>query len=260
MLNPDKLRLHVLSMVFNKKSGHIGGSFSLAELIAHLYSTCDLISDCGDKLVLSKGHAVPIVYAALYELGKIKTLDSFREINSELQGHPDRRRCKYMHATTGSLGQGLSIAVGHAIALRETGRWVYCILGDGECQEGQVYEAAMLAPRLGLENLICFIDANKMQCDGKTLVSPARVLECFAQFGWRVMAVNGNDAGEVADAVESSKHPFSDGAPKCVLLNTKKGAGIEVFTKDYGWHARVPTKDEYESAKAELEGRINGAS
>jgi len=152
--------------------------------------------------------------------------------------------------------------VGHAVAMLEKPerRWVYCIVGDGELQEGQVWEAAMLAGRLNLGNLICFVDANKMQCDGNALVRAERLLRCFAQMGWRIMAIDGNDMEAVTDAVESCKYPFSDDAPKCVLLNTEKGAGVEAFTKDYGWHARVPTAEEYEAAKAELEGRINGAN
>ena len=111
-VEPDKLRKHVLDMIHDKQSGHIGGSFSLAEVVSYLYNTYDLISDNKDKLILSKGHAVPILYAVLYELGLIDTLDDFREVDSKLQGHPDKTRLKYMHATTGALGQGLSIEVG----------------------------------------------------------------------------------------------------------------------------------------------------
>ena len=115
-IKPNIIRKHVVDMVFKKQSGHIGGCFSIAELIAHLYSNYNLIDDTEDKLILSKGHAVPIIYAVLYEMGHISTLDNFREINSPLQGHPDRQRLKLMHATTGALGQGLSIAIGHSIA------------------------------------------------------------------------------------------------------------------------------------------------
>ena len=117
-INPNNLRKHVLDMVYEKQSGHIGGSFSMAEITAYLYNNYDLINENGDKLILSKGHAVPILYAALYELGIIDTLDNFREVDSPLQGHPDKERLKYMHATTGALGQGLSIAIGHAIACK----------------------------------------------------------------------------------------------------------------------------------------------
>ena len=116
-IKPNNLRKHVLDMVYEKQSGHIGGSFSLAEIIAYLYENYDLV-DGNDKLILSKGHAVPILYAVLYELGFLKTLEDFREVNSSLQGHPDKQRLSYMHATTGALGQGLSIGIGHAIAYK----------------------------------------------------------------------------------------------------------------------------------------------
>ena len=117
-IEPNQLRKHVLKMVFEKKSGHIGGSFSIAELVAYLYSNFDLLKDGRDKLILSKGHAVPILYAALYELGCLKNINDFREINSPLQGHPDKERLSYIHATTGALGQGRSIAIGHALACK----------------------------------------------------------------------------------------------------------------------------------------------
>ena len=167
-INPNKLRKHVLDMVYNKQSGHIGGCFSIAEVITYLYNNYDLINDSKDKLILSKGHAVPIIYAALYELGLLKTLENFREINSPLQGHPDKQRLKYMHATTGALGQGLSISIGHALSykLQEKNNKVFCILGDGELQEGQIWEAFMLAPKYKLDNLVCFVDYNKAQNDG----------------------------------------------------------------------------------------------
>ena len=140
-INPNKLRKHVLDMVYEKQSGHIGGSFSIAELTAYLYSNYDLLNSNKDKLILSKGHAVPILYAALYELGVIDTLENFREINSPLQGHPDKIRLPYMHATTGALGQGLSIAIGHALACKtkNLSNSIFCILGDGELQEGQIW-------------------------------------------------------------------------------------------------------------------------
>lgn len=167
-INPNKLRKHVLDMVYEKQSGHIGGSFSMAEITAYLYNNYDLITPNKDKFILSKGHAVPILYAALYELGHIDTLDNFREVNSPLQGHPDKERLNLMHATTGALGQGLSIAIGHALACKTKNldNKIFCVLGDGEVQEGQIWEALMLAPKYKLDNLVCFIDYNKSQNDG----------------------------------------------------------------------------------------------
>ena len=159
-INPNILRKHVLDMVYEKQSGHIGGSFSLAEIIAYLYENFSLVENNKDKLILSKGHAVPILYAALYELGLIETLENFREVNSPLQGHPDKQRLSHIHATTGALGQGLSIAIGHALAskMKKTKNKIFCILGDGELQEGQIWEAFMLSPKYELDNLICIID------------------------------------------------------------------------------------------------------
>ena len=154
MINPNNLRKHVLRMVYEKQSGHIGGSFSIAELIAYLYSNFNLTSNekNAPKLILSKGHSVPIIYAVLYELGYLSDDDisKFREINSPLQGHPDKIRLKYLHATTGSLGQGLSIAIGHAIGLKliKSSNPCFCIVGDGEIQEGQIWEGLMVAPKL----------------------------------------------------------------------------------------------------------------
>ena len=145
-IKANRLREHVLKMVYDKQSGHIGGSFSLAEVVAHLYSTYDIASDkigsC--RLILSKGHAVPIIYAALYELGILTEDDisTFREVDSLLQGHPDKLRLPYLHATTGSLGQGLSIAIGHSLAmkLKSLNKHCFCIIGDGEIQEVQIWE------------------------------------------------------------------------------------------------------------------------
>jgi transketolase len=164
-INPNDLRKHILNMVYEKKSGHIGGSFSICELIAYLYSYYNLVNK--DKLILSKGHAVPAIYAALHELGYIG-INDFRDIGSALQGHPDKCRLRYIHATTGSLGQGLSIAIGHALAykLQNKQNNVFCIIGDGELQEGQIWEAFMFGPKYKLDNLICFIDCNGLQNDG----------------------------------------------------------------------------------------------
>jgi transketolase len=146
-LIPNKLRQTVLTMVHGNGSGHIGGSFSIAEAVAYLYSNFNLIEGDGDKLVLSKGHSIPIVYAALYELGLISDddLKKFRQIDSPLQGHPHKLALPYIHASTGSLGQGLSIAIGHAMGMRMRGQTTksFCIIGDGESQEGQIWEALM---------------------------------------------------------------------------------------------------------------------
>ena len=167
-INPNVLRKKVIDMVVAKQSGHIGGAFSMAELTAVLYEDYDIGGK--DKLILSKGHAVPIIYAVLHELGQItdEELDLFREIDSPLQGHPDKLRLPILDATTGSLGQGLSIAIGHSIGqhLRDIDGTVFCVLGDGELQEGQVWEAFMYASGKKVDNLIATIDYNQKQIDG----------------------------------------------------------------------------------------------
>jgi transketolase len=250
-MEPNKLRKHVLDMVYNKKSGHIGGSFSLAELVCYLYDNYDLI-DGDDKLILSKGHAVPILYAALYEAGAIDTLENFREVNSPLQGHPDKDRLKYMHATTGALGQGLSIAIGHALACktRKLNSDVFCILGDGELQEGQIWEAFMLAPKYKLENLTCFIDYNKAQNDGyvKDILDMGDIQEKIKSFGWNVITTDGHD---IEDIKETMTYDRSGYKPTCIILDTIKGKGVS-FMEHPEWHAKAPNENEYKLALKEL--------
>ena len=258
MINPNKLRKHVLRMIYEKKSGHIGGSFSLAELISFLYSNFNLISNEKDspKLILSKGHTVPIIYAVLYELGCISEddLSLFREIDSPLQGHPDKLRLPLLDATTGSLGQGLSIAIGHSIGknLRKEDGTVFCVLGDGELQEGQVWEALMYYPKTKLTNLICIIDWNKGQSD--SFVSNTLDLEPLKEkiisFNWNVVSISGHNLDEIESSVIDNLHNLQE-KPTCVLLNTKKGKGVS-FMQSPEWHAKVPNEEEYQKALEEL--------
>ena len=257
-IKPNRLRKHVLRMVYEKQSGHIGGSFSLAEIIAYLYSNYSVASkEVGeDKLVLSKGHAVPILYAALFEMGLLSDEDvsKFREIDSPLQGHPDKLRLKYMHATTGSLGQGLSIAIGHALAMKLKGldKKCFCILGDGEMQEGQIWEALMLAPNYELDNLVCIIDSNKSQNDGlvEDILPMGSLSEKVRSFGWDVIEIDGNNEQEVEEQITKLCDNLN-GVPKCIVANTQKGSGVS-FMNDPAWHAKAPNKEEYEMALEEL--------
>ncbi len=238
-------------MVHRKQSGHIGGSFSIAEVISHLYSNYNLTAQDGDKLILSKGHSVPIIYAALHVLGFLSDGDlaKFREIDSPLQGHPHKLALPQIHATTGSLGQGLSIAIGHALGMRLAGKKnrVFCILGDGEVQEGQVWEAFMLAPHYKLDNLTCFIDRNGGQGDGTSILDPFESSDKLASFGWDSHSINGHNLQEIEEAL-SAKNPDQ---PKCIILNTIKGKGVS-FMESTGWHGRVPTDKEYAQAMEEL--------
>ena len=252
MLDPNKLRIKVLNIVNDKQSGHIGGSFSIAELICVLYN--HYYVNGIDKLVLSKGHAVPIIYAALHELGIItdQDLNLFRDIDSPLQGNPDKTRLPHLDATTGSLGQGLSISIGHALAKKiknETGN-IFCILGDGEIQEGQVWEAFMYAPKENLNNLVCFIDYNKGQSEGSTdeiLPIYDNLADKISSFGWDCKNIDGHNMDVLIDEVGRKTDK-----PKCLILDTKKGKGVS-FIEEGKWHSSIPSKEQYLIALQELE-------
>ncbi len=255
MLDPNILRIKVLEMVYEKQSGHIGGSFSIAELISILYNNYDINGK--DKLILSKGHAVPIIYAALHELGKIsdEDLKLFREIDSPLQGHPDKLRLPVLDATTGSLGQGLSISIGHALAkkIKDEDGNVFCILGDGEIQEGQIWEALMYAPKENLNNLICFIDYNGGQSEG----SPDDIMpiyknlqEKISAFGWHCQNVDGHNLIRLSDAIKTPSKK-----PKCIILNTIKGKGVS-FIEEGRWHSSIPNEKQYTLALQELKAKL----
>lgn len=253
MLNPNRIRSHVLDMIYQKQSGHIGASFSIAEAIAYLYSTFDLVSQRKDRdrLILSKGHSVPIIYAALYEMGLITDLSTFREVDSPLQGHPDKVRCLYIDASTGSLGQGPSIAIGHALAskLLKFNNRVFCVIGDGEMQEGQVWEALMFAPKYKLNNLTYLIDYNGAQNDGyvSEILDLGDLATKIKAFGWDCWVINGHDIAEIKAAVEAPSQ-----GPRCVILKTIKGYGVS-FMQTPAWHVKVPTAQEYADAKEELQ-------
>lgn len=259
-LAPNKLRQTAMTMAYRKGSGHLGGSFSIAEVVAYLYSNYDLTSldGSGDKFILSKGHSVPIVYAALYELGMLTDddLTMFREIDSPLQGHPHKLACPYIHATTGSLGQGLSLAIGNALGMKMRGQNTksFCIMGDGEIQEGQVWEAFMLAPRLKLDNLVCFIDCNGGQGDGAVseILDLGDVHAKVNAFGWNTIVINGHSLECIDAALQTSVPEL----PMCVILKTVKGRGVS-FMEGTGWHARVPNDEEYKQAMEELSNEGN---
>jgi len=255
MLDPNILRIKVLDMVYEKQSGHIGGSFSIAELISVLYNDYDINGN--DKLILSKGHAVPIIYAALHELGKIsdEDLKLFREIDSPLQGHPDKLRLPVLDATTGSLGQGLSISIGHALAkkIKDEDGNVFCILGDGEIQEGQIWEALMYAPKENLNNLICFIDYNGGQSEG----SPDDIMpiyknlyEKISSFGWQCQETDGHNQRLLRYAIKTPTD-----RPKCIILNTVKGKGVS-FIEEGRWHSSIPNEEQYTLALEELKAKL----
>ena len=250
-INPNVLRKKVIDMVVAKQSGHIGGAFSMAELTSVLYEDYDIGGK--DKLILSKGHAVPIIYAVLHELGKIsdEELSLFREIDSPLQGHPDKLRLPLLDATTGSLGQGLSIAIGHSLGKNLKGEegTVFCVLGDGELQEGQVWEALMYYPKTKLTNLVCIIDWNKGQNDGYSQdvsIMYDNLEERISSFGWDTRLIDGHNMNVISNELRDIGHK-----PVCIILDTIKGKGVS-FMEHPDWHCKVPTDEEYEIAMKEL--------
>lgn len=254
-LIPNELRKIVLDMVYDKQSGHIGGSFSIAELVCVLYNNFDLINDdiIRDRIILSKGHAVPILYAALNKLGKIsdEELKTFREINSRLQGHPDKIKMPLLNASTGALGQGLSISIGHALHLKKFGKKVFCIIGDGEIQEGQIWEALMCAPKFKLDNLYCFLDYNKFQGNDsvENTLSIEPIYDKIKAFNWNVVNVPGNDCNLIKYKISNVE--LND-KPNFFILQTIKGKGVSFMESNNTWHSKCPDNKLYQQSIQEL--------
>lgn len=257
------IRRHIIEMVGKAGSGHPGGSLSVTDILSVLYFGGVLNVDPNDpnwpdrdRLVLSKGHAAPALYAALAEKGffDTKILTTLRDYGSCLQGHPDCRKTLGVDASTGSLGQGLSIAVGMALSAKLDRKdfRVWAILGDGECQEGQVWEAAMAASHYKLGNLVAVVDHNGLQIDGPItdVMSPEPISEKFKAFGFDVRAVDGNDIPELVSLFQS----LSKGGqkPVCVIADTIKGKGVKFMEDVAGWHGKAPKGEELERALIEL--------
>jgi transketolase len=256
------MRDRVIRMVAAAGSGHPGGSLSAAEITAALFfhtlrrKSGDPHWPDRDRFVISKGHGVPIVYAALAELGEVgeDELLTLRVLGSRLQGHPDRITLPWVEAATGSLGQGLSIALGMAMASGLDGdRFrVFCLLGDGETQAGQVWEAAMAAGKYRPKHLVAIVDYNKVQLDGR--VSEIMDLEPLADkwrsFNWNVKVLaDGNDLAQVVPALDAAA---DGGGPWVIVANTVKGKGVSFMEGTAAWHGKAPTKDEAERALAEI--------
>ena len=251
---------------YNAGSGHPGGSLSCADIMTYLYFVELKVDPANpkweerDRFVLSKGHAAPALYSALALRGffpreDIKTL---RQIDSHLQGHPDMNKTPGVDISTGSLGIGVSNACGMAIAAKLQGKdyRVYAITGDGELQEGQIWESAMFASHYKLDNLIVFADANKLQIDGRTtdVMSPEPIDKRFEAFGWNVTRIDGHDFDAIEAAVEAAKQV--KGKPSVIVCDTVKGKGVSFMEDKAGWHGVAPKKDEYEAAVAEVKARI----
>ena len=262
----NKMRLDVIEMTTAAGSGHPGGSLSAADAVAALYfrimnvDPADPYKDDRDRFVLSKGHAAPILYAALAERGyfPVDELKTLRKIGSRLQGHPAYHDVPGVEVTTGSLGQGLSMACGMALAGKMDGKKyrVYCMLGDGELQEGQNWEAAMFARAYGLNNLVALVDRNRLQISGNTeeVMGLDPLPEKFRAFGWNVEIIDGHNIRQIIEAC--GKAARSKKNPTVIILNTVKGKGVSFMENNAGFHGRSCKPDEYEKAVAELKAVI----
>ena len=251
-----------MEMVFRAASGHIGGSLSAMDILTELYfevlrvDTANPQDPKRDRFVMSKGHCTPGLYPILALRGFFpeKKLELFRSIDGHMSGHPDMVHVPGVDMSTGSLGQGLSVAVGMALAGKvDTADYrVYALLGDGEIEEGQVWEAAMSAAKYGLSNLCAIVDVNGLQIDGTTAeVMPSEPLdEKFAAFGWHVIKADGHSFDALRAAFEEAKN--SDGKPSVILAKTTKGKGVSFMENEAGWHGKAPNAEQYEIAMAEL--------
>jgi transketolase len=254
----NSIRKAILEMVYDAKSGHIGPSFSCVEILVSLYFKVMNIDPKQpymperDRFVLSKGHASPALYATLAERGYFtKTeLKQFRQFNSTLQGHPDIRKTVGLDVSSGSLGNGLSVASGLSAGLKNSKNNVYVLLGDGECQEGIIWEAAMSAAKYKLNNLYAIIDKNNFQTDGslQEIMPLGDIKEKFTSFGWKCLEVNGHNYSQI---IEATTYKSND-SPILIIANTVKGKGVSFMEGDYKWHSTPPTTEEYIRALEEL--------
>lgn len=261
----QQLRVDVVEMIGVGKAGHLGGSMSLAEIVAALYfhklrfDPKNVGDPDRDRFLLSKGHAVLIQYAALIEFGIIprSEIKQVKTLAGLLQGHPDMARTPGMEAVTGSLGQGLSIGVGMALALRLDGRSsrVYVIMGDGELSEGQLWEAAMAARRFDVDNLTGIVDRNRVQATGPTkeVFDIPDIERKWEAFGWHVITVDGHDVAAVLKALDAAERV--KGQPSVIVADTVKGKGISFAEHNAAFHNGMFTEDQYRQAMAELETR-----
>ena len=261
-----KIRMAIIEGTFNAKSGHPGGSLSIAEDMAYLYWKELNIDPANpdwagrDRFVLSKGHAAPALYGALAHRGffPVELIATLRKSDSILQGHPDMKHIPGVDMSSGSLGQGISCAVGMALAgkLDKADYRVYTILGDGEIGEGQVWEAAMFASAKGLDNLVVIVDNNNLQIDGtvEEVNSPYPIPEKFAAFGFHVIEIDGNDLEQIESALTEAKSV--KGKPTCIVQKTLKGKGVSFMEDKCAWHGTAPNKEQYDAAMAELTAKL----
>ena len=257
-----KVRRGIIEEVYSAQSGHPGGSLSVADILTVLYFNELNIDEKNpkweerDRLVLSKGHCSPALYSCLANRGyfDIEKLKEFRKIGKKLQGHPDMKKIPGVDMTSGSLGQGLSAANGMALAgkLDKKDYRVYCVLGDGEIEEGQVWEAAMAAAHYKLDNLCVIVDNNNLQIDGKItdVMSSYPIDEKFKSFGFQVINIDGHDIDEIIKAFEVARD--IKGKPTCIIAKTIKGKGVSFMEDKAEWHGKAPNEEQYNEAMKEL--------
>ena len=261
-----KVRMGVIESTYGAKAGHPGGSLSAAEVYTYLYFKEMNIDpknpkwDDRDRFVLSKGHTTPGLYSVLANRGffPVEDLPTFRHIDSYLQGHPNMNTVPGVDMSTGSLGQGVSVATGMALAAKHTGKAnrVYSLLGDGEIQEGQVWEACMAAAHYKLDNLCIIIDNNGLQIDGNIadVMSPYPIVDKLVAFGFEVAAVDGHNFDELEAAFNKARE--TKGKPFAIVMNTIKGKDVSFMENDAGWHGKAPNDAEYAQAMTELKAKL----
>ena len=259
-----ELRKMLLTMIYKAQSGHPGGSLSATDIVASLYFHTLRVDpknpkwEDRDRFVLSKGHVCPVLYSALIMRGFISedTIGTLRKQGSILQGHPDMKRCPGIEISTGSLGQGISCAVGMAIAgkMDEKEYRVYTLLGDGECDEGQVWEAAQAANKYQLDNLTVIIDNNGLQNDGfaKDIMPTLDLRAKFEAFGFQAVRIDGHNVDEITAALDFMKTQ-KNGKPKCIVCNTVKGKGVSFMENVALWHGLAPNDEQYAQAMEDVE-------
>ena len=268
-IKANEIRIDIVSMIAEAGSGHPGGSLSCADILTALYfgdvmkhDPADPKMEGRDRFFLAKGHAAPALYATLAHAGYFprEELSTLRKLGSRLQGHPDSSLVPGVEVSTGSLGQGLSIAAGCACGLRLSGddARVFAVLGDGECEEGQVWEAAMFAAHEKLGNLIAIIDNNGLQIDGRIcdVCNPGDLGAKFAAFGWDVVEVDGHNVESLVETFSALKAAGGE-KPDAVIAHTVKGKGVSFMEDQAGWHGKAPNAEQLEIALAELQAARN---
>lgn len=266
-ITATKVRMGIIEGVYNAKAGHPGGSLSVTDMLTYLYMARmnvdpknPMMAD-RDRLVLSKGHTAPALYAVLAHRGffPVEELKTLRKIDSRLQGHPVLGKVPGVDMSTGSLGQGVSAACGMALSGKisnETYK-VYAILGDGEIQEGQVWESAMFAAHYQLDNLVYVVDNNNLQIDGPItqVMSPYPIDEKFAAFGWHVITINGHDFDEIENALNEAEKIANQ--PTVIIQKTVKGKGVSYMENNVAWHGAAPNEEQYKIAMGELQAHLD---